>query len=230
MTNLSLHSKKIVKDRLFYNRFVHCISFSLPEISCLKELDHQQIDRMVAKRRSWREISQQHNRFLTNLTRTWREITDTDLENLHKLCDVLLAATVEFKLVTSMNRGWVYTNDTDFLDKVAEFPAIKIVGISEAVITRPKNTISLKTPKHQYRSYFRLLKISQQQKDQLLNFLVNQKAHIRISPALQLWVNQPFNRIQDYFFIDHDSESWLTMLSLVHPGLIRKTMEIIPAK
>jgi hypothetical protein len=186
---------------------------------------------MVAKRKSWREISQQHNRFLSNLTRTWREITDDDLANLHNLCDVLLQEAIsEFKLVTSMNRGWVYTNNTDFLNKIAEFPAIQILGMSEAVITRPKNTISLKTSKYQYRSYFKLIKVSQQQKNQLLNFLVNQQDHIRISPALQLWINQPFNRIQDYFFIDHDSESWLTMLSLVHPGLIRKTMEIIPAK
>jgi hypothetical protein len=53
---------------------------------------------------------------------------------------------------------------------------------------------------------------------------------VRLSPALKSWISQSFNRTQDYFFVDHDSLTWLTMLSLVQPGIVRKTMHIIPAK
>ena len=101
---------------------------------------------------------------------------------------------------------------------------------SKAVIDRPKNTIQLKKPQHKFRSYFKITKITSEQKDMLINFLNNQRAGIRVSPALETWITGKFHRTQDYFFVDHDEISWLTMLALVHPGIIRKTQQIIQAK
>jgi hypothetical protein len=101
---------------------------------------------------------------------------------------------------------------------------------SEAVIDRPKNTILLKNPQHQFRSYFKITKITSDQKDMLINFLNNQRAGIRVSPALETWITGKFHRTQDYFFVDHNEMSWLTMLSLVHPGIIRKTLQIVTDK
>ena len=63
------------------------------------------------------------------------------------------------------------------------------------------------------------------EKEQINNFLQTQD--VRISPALQEWIDTPFNRTQDYYFIDYNSELWLTMLGLIRPGLIRKTLAII---
>ena len=100
---------------------------------------------------------------------------------------------------------------------------------SQAKVDRPKNTIKLKNPKHQFRSYFKITKLTDVQKTHLTGFLLNQKT-VRLSPALDEWIVGAFNRTQDYFFIDHNEMSWLTMLSLVRPGLIRKTQQIIPAK
>jgi exopolyphosphatase/guanosine-5'-triphosphate,3'-diphosphate pyrophosphatase len=48
--------------------------------------------------------------------------------------------------------------------------------------------------------------------------------------ALEAWLDDPFLRTQDYFFVDHDSEAWPTMLALVQPGVIRKTLAIVTAK
>jgi hypothetical protein len=64
----------------------------------------------------------------------------------------------------------------------------------------------------------------------LVKFLQNHQNTVRLSPALTQWLPLSFNRTQDYFFVDYDSPLWLTMLALVHPGLIRKTMQIIQAK
>jgi hypothetical protein len=75
-----------------------------------------------------------------------------------------------------------------------------------------------------------MIKITDEQKNALKNFLKNQQESARLSPALAHWITISFNRTQDYFFIDHSEMSWLTMLGLVRPGLIRKTMQIIPAK
>jgi hypothetical protein len=63
-----------------------------------------------------------------------------------------------------------------------------------------------------------------------VNFLNTQQDFVRTSPAMMQWVQEPFNRLQDYYFVDHDSPQWLTLVSLVCPGLIRKTMQILTDK
>ena len=49
---------------------------------------------------------------------------------------------------------------------------------------------------------------------------------------LKQWLDKPESAYiakytRDYFFVDHDSLNWTTMLALVRPGLIRCTMDII---
>ncbi len=232
MTNSSLKFKKIVKDRLFYDRYQYCISFHLDEVSCLRDLNHQYIDIIIERRKTWREISLQRwanaNHSNKNIvTRRAKEITDENVANLHNLTDVLLRSRVDFKLVTSVSSAWIYTNTTKLLEQVRELDYLICKTYTEAVINRPKNTIRLKDPKHQYRSYLRSVKLTDEEKTQLCNFFANQQGHARIGPALLKWMDERWYRTQDYFFIDHDEESWLVMLSLVKPGMIRKTVNLI---
>ena len=238
MTNQILQFKTVVKDRLFYNQFEYAIGFALDEASCLRDLSHNEIDLTIERRREWREIAMQRwhktgtilgQRSHNILGRRRKEITDVTVENLHALAEILLTASVDFKLVVSGNRGHVYTNALSFIDQVDQLDFLTGKEYSQAQIARPRNTIQLKNPQHAFRSYFKITKLTDDQKGQLIAFLLNQNT-VRLSPALNDWVTGPFNRTQDYFFIDHDLMSWLTMLSLVRPGLIRKTMQIIPAK
>jgi hypothetical protein len=226
-----------VKDRLFYDRFQYCISFGLAEISCLRDqdLDCARIKCMLDRRRQWQEVAQQrwvtlgqkHN---TQQMRLWNEITNEVEQNLYDFADILRNSGVDFKLVISSNYGWVYTNSSELINKLKPMRMLTGKKYTEAVIDRPKNTILLKNPRHQFRSYFKITKITSQQKDMLINFLNNQQSNIRIGPALATWITSAFHRTQDYFFVDHDEMSWLTMLALVHPGIIRKTQQIIQAK
>jgi hypothetical protein len=229
--------KFVVKDRLFYNRFEYAIGFHLDEISCLRELDHDHIDLSIERRKTWRGITQQ--RLINNnsavfgypgaLSRQHKNITEKTVSDLHELAEILLTTVFDFKLVVSGNQGRVYTNTQTLIDQLDNLPSLTKKDYSRAVICRPKNTIQLKNPKHQYRSYFKMVKLTDEQKCYLTNFLLNQPT-IRISPALHDWIKIKFHRTQDYFFVDHNEMSWLTMLALVHSGLIRKTMQIIPAK
>jgi len=234
LTNPIRQFKSVVKDRLFYNRFEYAISFTIDEASALRNLDHTEIDLMIQRRREWRGMAlqrwQKSNNAVGNiLGRRRKEITDQTVEDLHALAELLLTASSDFKLVVSVNQGHVYTNDLILLDQLDQFDSLTHKSYSRASIARPRNTIKLKDPKHQFRSYFKLTKITNEQKNQLTSFLLNQHA-VRLSPALTSWIDGSFNRTQDYFFIDHNEMTWLTMLSLVRPGLIRKTMQIIPAK
>jgi hypothetical protein len=226
LTSLNLKFKSANKDQLYYGQFKYVISFELQEVSCLRTLDHEYIDAQLDRRKEWAVI-----RTRNPYRPTRREIT-ADLElALHNLADHLLTTPYEFKLVVSMNQGYVYTNFKELIYQLDNMPSLQCKSYGKAVIVRPKNTIQLKNPKHKFRSYFKFGKITEKEKENLINFLINQHTHMRISPALWDWVNAPkFNSLQDYYFIDYDSETWLTMLSLIRPGAVRKTMQIIPAK
>jgi hypothetical protein len=234
LINSNLKFKPVVKDRLFYDQYTYCIGFHLDEISCLRELNHQYIDVIIERRRQWREISLQRwtNTVQGNkniVTRRAKDITDENVANLHALTDVLLRSRVNFKLVTSVSSAWIYTSDMKLLEQVSELNFLICKTYTEAVVDRPKNTIKLKDPKHRYRSYLKCVKLNDEEKTHLCNFFANQQGHARISPALLKWMGERWHRTQDYFFIDYDEESWLVMLSLIKPSMIRKTVELIAA-
>lgn len=226
---------------MFYDHFQYCISFGLAEISCLREqeLDRDRIGLMLERRKQWREVAQQrwvtlgqknNNSQQTILTRRWNEITDEVEQNLYDFADILRNSGTDLKLVVSTDYGWVYTNSLELIGRLKLMRMLTGKKYSEAVVDRPKNTILLKNPRHRFRSYFKITKITSEQKDMLINFLNNQQTSIRIGPALAKWTTSAFYRTQDYFFVDHNEMSWLTMLALVHPGIIRKTQQILPAK
>lgn len=226
--------KPVVKDRLFYNRFTYCLGFYLAEATCLRELDHAGIDDVIRRRKQWREIAQQRwNNGRQNsiiLARNWREITEKTVTDLHLVANVLLASTAEFKLVTSLNQCYIYTNDLDLLTQLDGLPELSNKTHNQAQIGRPRDTIRLKKSDYCFRSYFRTMNLTAQEKQMLINFLEAQTDFVRVSPSMNEWLMDSFCRLQDYYFVDYDSEQWLTLLNLVRPGLIRKTMQILTDK
>ena len=219
---------------MFYDQYTYCVGFHLDEVSCLRELNHQYIDVIIERRRQWREVSLQRwantaPASKTIITRRAKEITDENVKNLHELTDVLLRSRVDFKLVTSVSSAWVYTNEITLIERLGKLPFLICKTYTEAQINRPKNTIRLQNPQHQYRSYLRCVKLTDEEKTHLCNFFLNQHGHARISPALLKWMGERYHRTQDYFFVDHNDESWLVMLSLIKPGMIRKTVALIAA-
>jgi hypothetical protein len=228
--------KTTVKDRLFYNKYQYGIGFRLDEANCLRELSHERIDWFIERRKLWREITHQRLSKYNNinvgsiLMRREKEITDDTVKNLHALADMLLTTSVDYKLVVSVNQAYVYTNDLDLIAELDCADFLQEKTYNRAQIVRPKDTVQLKNPKHNCRSYLKSMNLSSQQRDNLENFLYNQREHLRTSPALTRWIDLPFNRTQDYYFIDHSGKEWITMINLVVPGVIRKTMQIIPAK
>jgi len=225
----------VKKDRLFYDRFEYCIGFHLDEVSCLRVLNHAHIDNMIERRKQWQEMARQrwvHGRqnHGTIISRRCKEITETTIDELHELAEFLLTDSAQFKLVVSMSQAYVYTNDLTLINRLDLMPSLDHKTYTQAVISRPKDTVILKRPKHQFRSYFKTVNLTAEQKNHLESFLSNQSSDVRLSPALQQWIDHPFTRMQDYFFVDHATENWLTLLGLVRPGIIRKTMHIISAK
>jgi hypothetical protein len=218
--------KPVTSDRLFYDRWQYCIKFRLDEVNCLRySLEAEDIDALLTRREVWRDRVRQRWP-QNNFVRPHSPITDGTRETLHAFADFLKLSTVPYKMVISVNQCWIYSNDTIFLERIERLPFVNSAKFTESVIVRPRNTVAVRHPHHRYRSYFRATKLNDNEKDRILAFLQGQN-DVRISPALTEWIATPFNRTQDYFFVDYNAESWLTMLSLVRPGLIRKTVQIV---
>lgn len=239
MIKLTPPFKPVVKDRLFYDQYQYCCHFRLAEVSCLRNhVDHAAVDVMLQRRKEWREIAEQRwqtmnaksvNAGLKGSVR-WNKITDLVEQNLHDLVDLLQSCGVDHKLVVSSDVAWLYTNDVALINQCKRTPMLICKSYTEAIVDRPKNTIRLQNPRHKFRSYFAVTKLTHEQKTDVANFLANQADSVRTSPALADWIVDAWQRTQDYYFVDHDQMSWLTMFALVRPGMIRKTVQIIPAK
>lgn len=224
--------KPVAKDRLFYDRFQFCLAFEVAEASALRDLNKDKISRLLQRRREWRQIglerwlTQGHANTNILNSRSYREVSDGAEPNLHALSDIMTNSGAEYKLVTSINSAWLYTDDQALIDCVSSCKFIRNIKRTQAQINRPKDTIRLQNPKHQHRSYWCCVKLTEKEKTNLRNFFNNQP-DLRPSPGLLAFFSSPFYRTQDYFFMDYNELSWLTMISLIRPGLIRKTSQLI---
>ena len=98
------------------------------------------------------------------------------------------------------------------------------------MIDRPRNSVKLKESAYSNRSYFRSVTVSDREKKSIGKFLLNQDS-IRLSPGLKEWSHSYHWRswTESYYFVDHNDTAWMTMLSLIYPGLIKNTIQIIKA-
>lgn len=222
----SLQFKRVKTDQLFYGQWRYCIKIALDEISLLRDsLDPDHIVKSLSEREHWR--NKMRLRWpQTNYVHSQRTINEQTQQNLLDFAEFLRLNPVDHKRVISVDNMWIYTSDVLFIERIKKFPCIKTCMLNEAVVTRQKGTVSLKNSSFTHRSYFRNAKLTPQEKENIHNFLQNQK-NIRISPGMQEWLETHFVRTQDYYFVDHLGMEWLTMLSLVRPGIIRRTLPII---
>ena len=123
----------------------------------------------------------------------------------------------------------MYANEPElFTEIIDHVPGLKYPTYTQAVIDRPRDTICLKESAYTHRTYLRSVVVSDQQKRSIGQLLRNQEG-IRLSPGLKDWVSKISWRgwTESYYFVDHTDTGWMTMLSLVYPGLIKNTIQII---
>ena len=167
--------------------------------------------------------------------RIWTRTKETALRETR---DVLLAETTPFKTVVSFNTVSIYTNRRKLADRLIDLgnDGVHLRLVREAVISKPAGVIQLQESKYAYRTYFRERKYTRDQRDMLKNFLESRRDTLRVSPALSDWITGNvgyilnLNYSRSHYFVDHDHPNEGTMLSLVMPGIVRKTMPIETTK
>ncbi len=212
---------------MFFDRFEYCLNFKLEELSALRTLDHDHIDRELNHRVTWRQRN-------PNFGGSWRgrrgQITNQHRADCHTLCDYLLSQQ-DYKLTISGDWGYVYTSNLAMIRHMEQLAYLKPVSIKRVIIDLPRDSILIRSSEHEWRSYFRAGRITEQQKQALQNFLQNQQ-DIRIGPGLQTFLDSDgkHHYVNDNMFIDHNGQGITMMLTLILPRSIRKTLKLVRDK
>lgn len=214
-----------VKDRLFFDRWQWSARFRLDGVYNIRE-PHSDLDHWLQNIRvRYRWYSGGQGRSHP------RQITRTEFETFQDLVEHLHPNLDRIRLMVSGNWAYVYTNDLDIIEGLHSLPYLRYWNITQAQPTLPRDTVVLRDSEHGSRTYFRDRRVTHEDHRNLKNLLLSQD-DIRISPALNNWINTEFTgplspRVERYFFIDHDGEGLLLLVSMIRPDLIRCTIPII---
>jgi len=220
------------RSSLYYAQYEWCITMNISEASCLRYLEPGRFEAAIRNAKHWAENAKWSDR----TDRAWSITKETALRETR---EVLLAETTPFKTVVSFMTVSVYTNHRDLADRLVTLgnDGVRVRLVRQAVISRPANVVQLRESKYAYRTYFKERKYSLEQRLMLVNFLNARKDTLHPCGALVSWLTGQFlgyvqNRSysRSHYFVDHDHPNEGTMLSLVMPGIVRKTMPIETTK
>ena len=213
----------------YYDQYEWCVTFNIAEANCLRKLEQKQFDQAIRNAKRW---CQEIVSYAQLPSERW---TDAKEQALRRARDCLLDETAPFKTVVSYNTVCIYTNHPNLANHL-ETHGFKLLLVRQAMISKPANVVQLRESQYAYRTYFRERRFKQDQKSMLTNFLLARQDTLRLSAALKNWLEQynylrwNSNYSRSYFFIDHDHPNEGTMISLVMPGIVRKTMPIETTK
>ena len=217
------------RSSLYYAQYEWCITMNISEASCLRYLEPGRFEAAIRNAKHWAENDKWTDR-------AWSITKETALRETR---EVLLAETAPFKTVVSFMTVSVYTNNRSLADRLVTLgnDGVRIRLVRQAAISRPANVVQLRESQYAYRTYFKERKYTQEQRLMLANFLNARKDTLHPCGALMSWLTGQFpgyvlnlNYSRSHYFVDHDHPNEGTMLSLVMPGIVRKTMPIETTK
>ena len=228
------------RSSLYYGLYKYAISWTQDEIGCVRSLDAVKMQKHIRTRMDYEE-----RRFMPTwdamgneiVTRRPSKFTTRCRSNLESARAFLAAETEPKKLVFFNNTITVYTNDLGLHDRLIENEWAGLVYSKQAELDLPPNTILLKNPQYQYRTYFRGRSFGKQQKSRLANWIQTQGSEVAASkslgtfleiepnPTRTLWWRH--DSTESYYYIEHNSLQYETMLSMICPGMVRKTLPIV---
>jgi hypothetical protein len=216
----------IIRSTLFYGQWKFCGRFRVIEASALRGLNHKYIDRVIEVRRQW--IDRYRN---INPGGSWRSysnsnITQPCVDTLHRICDALCSEKRQYKLMIQGDSLSVYTNDIDLLENFSQISGSAILDFKLVELQGQAGAVNLKTSAHVWRSFFRDRSLDVETGKRLADFL-HAQSDIRLGPALEKCIKNQWTRYQSWYFMDHDNTSMVTMLSMISPGIVRKTLPIV---
>jgi len=223
------------RSSLYYNAYEYAMTWKQDEIGCIRSLDQKKMLSHIRMR-----IDYEHSR--NSIYKSYGEnfeskFTTRCRDNLEGMRALLAAETQPKKMVFFNNFLTVYTNNLGLHGRLMACDWIESVDIKRAELNLPPDTILLKNPQYQYRTYFRGRSLGKTQKARLAAWVTTQGDDIAASKSLRefldietrptrvyWWRN---DATESYYYIEHNSLQYETMLSMVCPGMVRKTLPIV---
>lgn len=220
---------------LWYGKYRYSLRLKLTEANCLRSYDSKQIAKTLDMRRRWGRRMMDTQGIFAPAPGSWRwqelEITAEDEDNLYRMRDVLVDQTQPYHKHIVGDWMYIYTNDSAMLDQIQSLEFLDPAMMERREIEQQgtPGKIYLKNPQYQYRTYFRCVSIDHAYRKRLQDWLAAQQ-DIKLSPSLSRWCTWDVRYLESYYFFDHDSKTILSMLGMIMPEVVRKTLEFEKAK
>lgn len=226
---------------MYWKQYQYCVTIIQPKISILRGgRDATKIDAAIKNRQYWEQQDIAARRYLVNMSDTpsLTALSEQVIADLHVTAAYLKNLDVPNKLVFyGSKQCWLYTNSVDTIETL-QMAAIhkslpfEITEIRKCLPVLPQDTIMLNDPKHRFRTYFKERRITDTAaRDCLVSWIQEQESarEIAASPSVKYWIRQLKFRnecTRSHWYIDHNHKSYESMMSLVCPGLVRKTVNL----
>ena len=221
------------RDSLLFGEYEYCAKFYGSRVAGIRRLSHKIADRYVDYQYTADRVINPGGSWKGSfgVSKDRLDVIRQQKQNLHTLVDFFVDLENKYKLTVSGDFGYFYTNNFDDIKQLKKHDFLDIKNIKQAVVDLPPNSMRICSAKHDIRTYFSNQKITSEQKHNFKQFIESQ-TEVRASPGLQsFFYRYPgYFYISDNYFVDYDTESFLTMLKLVAPVKIRKTVTLIRDK
>lgn len=231
------------RSALYYNRWQWCLSWRQSEISVLRDsLDPDNANRLLERRRLWEKTRWDQFGSLSNALRpSYRSAITPDVQrNVHTVRQWLENHKGLYKTVYFNGQINIYTNDKTLVDQGIALCKPFVYGcirVKQALPTVPVDVIGFKRP-HPYtqRTYFKTAKLTDSTINSLQQWAAGMDTLVKFSPSFRKFLQgevhwKSSNWVFDYYFVDHNDSKLTVWLSLLMPGLVRKTVTLqSPAK
>lgn len=212
-----MQRKLIKRDRLFYDQFEWVLSFRVKSACLARKLSHPDLDHWINRRQS----------LDTRWGFTKDAITSWDRDNLHSLVDLLLTVPQPRKFYFTMHWAYVYHNDTQELERIAQAPYLGQLCLGQAAVVRPRDVIVKRKPQYGYRTYFRERLFKDMEKGRNFRDFLRRQDQLSCSGALERSLeNEKYFYLQRHHYVEHDSPQDALLLNLHTPNIVRKTVPV----
>lgn len=206
----------VSRDRMFYDQYEYGICVALDEAGCLRS---KTLDGVLVTIRQRNDARRRYG--------VKEQITNEQKEHVLAMFSELDPVRDKLKLVISFDIMYIYSNDVAVLEKLADLPYVRFCNAVRSSVDRPRDVILKTNPKFKYRSYFKEKVLEEHERDRLLNFLESRKDIFRVTNTLKNTLNRyRVHWLPRHLFVEHNDPRDITMLSLVMPGIIRKTLAV----
>ena len=202
------------RDRLYYNQYQYCMKFTLRGSGHSRTHDADDI------------IAGIQNLNASPYFKTM-SVSDSELAYLLAVNQELNTAAEQHRRITCYDSMQIYANDAALLERVRLLNTETDARYHEAIVDRPRDVLIRKQSKCLYRTYFKSTGVTQEASVRVKKFFLDRTDCFKFTPGFKYYLTRDTKMyFRDYFFVDHNSMAEITMLSLVCPGIVRKTVPI----